>query len=420
MSKFLTSAHSINQATVYVSGPSSPRRRMIPAALVRENKSATFSTATRTLLFFAAAAVATAVTSEGAAAKELPQSSSNILPFPSLRLVENVLLTTAEDSFGGYAKGFEAAARWSGERLEGSQEGNPRHGPHLACAGHTRGREAISRLRVFLSPQEVRPVVHSSEHGATCFIVTALPSEAREIAANSDGFGVDSIAPFPSDLKIAPGILEHDITTTAADDGHRHDSDYQPAVAAAAPGTAAARTPRLGVTHGVSMRSSNAEGLTMVLSPGTLPAHVPGASEYIGELLGDLTSKSIDLRAGSVWSDPRVANGEHLATREGAARGRDWTLAAVLVHGLSRAGKTTPGDVCSWDRISLHHAGDDLLLVSGMNTSSIFYDLYVQVHFFCQNCPFNLLWVRTYIHTYLVVFLFLLSRDGPDQSFQFA
>ena len=113
----------------------------------------------------------------------------------------------------------------------------------------------------------------------------------------------------------------------------------------------------------------------MVLSPGTLPAHVPGASEYIGELLGDLTSESIDLRAGSVWSDPGVANGEHLATREGAVRGRDWTLAAVLVHGLSRAGKTTPGDVCSWDRISLHHAGDDLLLVSGMNMSmcSFFY-----------------------------------------------
>ncbi|CAN0267418.1 unnamed protein product, partial [Laminaria digitata] len=292
-------------------------------------------------------------------------NANTSLPYPALSLVETVLLTTAQESFGGHSEAFNSAAKWTGERLEqtshqagresqSSDDGEgydhyyPRGGAHLACAEYAHGREAISRLRAFLSPEAVRPVAHSSEHGASCCIVTALPSQAREIAVNSDEFGVASIVPFPSDLKIAPGILEHNNNDDITPHHHHHDPDSD------------------SVSHGASMRSSNAQGFTVVLSPGTLPAHVPGAIEYIGELLGDLMSESIDLRAGSVWSDPGAASGEHLSTRAGAARGRDWTLAAALVHGVSKAGRTSPGGACSWDRVSMHHAGDDLLLVSGM------------------------------------------------------
>ena len=107
------------------------------------------------------------------------------------------------------------------------------------------------------------------------------------------------------------------------------------------------------------------QGLMVELSPGTLPARSFEANTFIGDLLGGLMSESVDLHAGNFWSDPSMLGGEHLARPEGALRGREWSRAATVVHKLSAMAEATPGDVCSWGNIDVHHASDDVLLVSG-------------------------------------------------------
>ena len=237
--------------------------------------------------------------------------------------------------------GFEAAARWTADRLRTSQDSA--RAPHLVCTKYSRGRDIVSQLGQFLSPEAVRPVAHSSTHGA-CFFVTASHTEARAIS-NNPRFGLESISIFPSALKIAPGVLEHGVRTDWESQG---------------PG-------RLTTTYGKSMRMSNVEGLNVELSPGTLPAHSSQADAliHIAEILDGLMSDSINLHEANVWSDPLTANIEHLTTPAGVVRKSEWGMAATLVHELSVSGRTRPGDICSWGSISVHHAANDLLLLSG-------------------------------------------------------
>ena len=115
-----------------------------------------------------------------------------------------------------------------------------------------------------LSPEAVRLVAHSSAHGA-CFFVAASHDEARALSDNPY-FGLNSISPFPSALKVAPGVLEHGVSL---------DQSSQ------SPG-------RLATTHGQSMHMDNVNGLNLELSPGMLPAHSPQAGVIIAELLDDL------------------------------------------------------------------------------------------------------------------------------------
>eukprot|EP00903_Cladosiphon_okamuranus_P006848 g6670.t1 len=271
-------------------------------------------------------------------------SSINSAPYPSLGIVEAALRTTAKSDFGGHSKAFEAAATWNGDRLRAISSGNDRQeehprAPHLCCADYEHGREAYSLLQELLSPEAVQLVAHSEEDGA-CYFATASHQDAAAIAENHERFRLRSFAPFPSALKVAPGLLEH---------GHSN-----------GPG-------RLRTRHGAMMRKDNVEGLSVELAPGTLPAHSWGAGGYIKGLLGDLLSESIDLHDTNFWSDPAMAEGEHLATPGGAALGEDWSKAAAVVHGLSEAASTSPGDICSWNSVRVLPAGDDLLLVSGLD-----------------------------------------------------
>ncbi len=290
-------------------------------------------------LLAAWAVVAAACSSE---AKKASATRGRRSPYPSLSTVENALLTTAKSDFGGSSEAFEAAAAWNGERLKASyDEGGHARAPHLCCADYGRGREAHSRLQELLSPEAVRPVAHSEEHGA-CFFATASHADAKGVLSDHDRFGIRNFAPFPSALKIAPGVLEH---------SKKSSSDGQ--------------SGRLGARHGVSMRKENVKGLNIELAPGTLPAHSLEASSFIAGLLGGLMSESIDLHATNFWSDPAMAEGDHLAAASGASRAQDWSKAATVVHKLSESAEISPGDVCSWNSVVLHHAGDDLLIMSG-------------------------------------------------------
>lgn len=265
-----------------------------------------------------------------------PWVSASSFPYPALSVVEKALLTTATDEFDGNGKLFEAAAKWNEERITTS---HAIRAPHLACGGHDHRREVFSGLQGRLSSVAVRPVSHSSDHGA-CFLVTASHAQVGTILADHDQFGLDSFAPFPSTLKLAPGVLEH-----------RQDS----------------RSGRLSSSHGDSMRMGSVEGLSVELSPGTLPAHSPQAGLFIENMLEDLVSGSLDLGELNFWSesDPALFEGENLNISSGAVRRRNWVMAAALVHELAESGNTSPGDICSWGSVSVDHAADDVLLVKG-------------------------------------------------------
>ena len=264
--------------------------------------------------------------------------------YPPLGLVEKILLTTAQLDFRGHDQSFEAATRWNEERLQAS-EGDAR-APHLACAEYGDGHKAASALEAFLSPESVRHVHHSVDHGA-CFIVTASDAQAVELSTEQAWFGLVSFGPFPSALKIAPGVLEHGGSVGVSEGSNG--------------------SGRLTTTHGLSMCMDNVQGIIVELTPGILPAHSGKAEAFVEDLLEDVMSASVDLYSGNFWSDPAMAmlGGEHLAAPEGDLRRRDWSRAATVVHELSEAADTTPGDICSWDSVAIHHAANDILLVSG-------------------------------------------------------
>lgn len=272
-------------------------------------------------------------------------STAHSFPYPPLGLVERALRTTARSEFDGHVQTFEAAATWSGDMLRrGSGTPHSSRGPYLACAGYDNGgSEVFARLQGFLSPGAVRPVVVSSEHG-TCFVATASHSQAVGFVASEDHLGLTSFAPFPSALKLAPSLLEHGAG------GAAHDRP----------------TDRLDAIHGAPMRRGTAEGLTVELSPGTLPANSVEDTSFVNDLLGDLISHSMDLHAINFWSDPASERTHDNAEPGAAMRIRNWSRAATVVHELSESGRTSPGDICSWDTVAARHAGDDLLLVSGV------------------------------------------------------
>ncbi|CAN0198353.1 unnamed protein product [Ectocarpus sp. 6 AP-2014] len=267
---------------------------------------------------------------------------------PSLELVENALLTTAKDDFNGHVGAFEAAATWNGERLRHSQEET--RAPHLACARYGDGHEASSRLKQFLSPEAVRVVSHSEDHGA-CFFASASHAQAAAIVEDQEQFGLENFSPFPSPLKLAPGLVDHSESHDVAEEEARSSG-----------------LDRLSARHGARMRKPNVEGLSVELTPGTLAARSSEAKSFINDMLGDLMSASVDLHSTNFWSDPGMDGaGEHLSSPAGAVRARDWRKAASVVHELSEAAGTGPGDICSWNGIFVHHAGDDSLLVSGLD-----------------------------------------------------
>lgn len=272
----------------------------------------------------------------------LPWVSASSLPYPCLGFVERELLTTATDEFGGNAQLFANAVKWNQDRLRAthssiSTKSQAIRAPHFACGEYDRGRDIFSRLEGLLSSGAVRAVSHSSEHGV-CFLVTASHAQVGQILADDDQFGLTSLAPFPSAMKLAPGLLEH-----------RNDS----------------RTGRLSASHGTSLRLGNVEGLSVELSPGTLPAQSPKADSFIENMLEDLMSESLDLIGINFWSDESMFEDENLDGPGVAARRRDWGMVATLVHELARSGSTSPGDICSWGSVFVDHPADDILLVQG-------------------------------------------------------
>eukprot|EP00752_Nemacystus_decipiens_P015150 g13496.t1 len=241
------------------------------------------------------------------------------------------MLTTAGIDFDG-DEGIAASSRWTSDRLRAS-EGE--RAPHLACAEHGRRRGALSSLQDSLGPGAVRPVSSTPTHGA-CFIVTASHDTANAVSKDLD---LSFFGAFPSALKPAPGLLQHSDCDSSGDSG--------------------CSAGRLSTAHGVSMRQDSVHGLMLELSP--------GADFDIGPWTRDLHSPALDLHETSFWSAAGLHGGEHLASMGGALRGREWSRAATVVHGLAASGETSPSDICSWGDLEVHQAAGEVLLVSGLD-----------------------------------------------------
>lgn len=258
------------------------------------------------------------------------------LPPPPLNFFEVALLTTGEHDFSGHEPAYHAAINWDRKRLQ--EIDAYRRTPYVACAEYGNGREAMANLKELLSAESVRFASHSEEFGA-CFFVTVSNDQATFIISQPEQLGLVSVGPFPSALKLAPGLLDREDNEKSRD--------------------------RLSTTYGARMRLSNVEGLSVELSPGSLRMHDPETVQFVNTLLEDLAFDSLNLHTSNVWSDPDTAGAEHHRTEGGARLSLEWTRAANVVHDLSEEIGTSPADICSWQSISLHQAGNDVLIVSG-------------------------------------------------------
>lgn len=286
---------------------------------------------------------------------------------PPLSLVEKTLMTTAKDDFAGSEDVYESAVAWHRGRLEAAAAAAPRSSNHaapcpfMACGPYSTARETMSRLQEAFSPRSIRRLHLGQEHGACLMLTMTSMEAAAAVSEDLPGHGLLTFAPFPSVLKLAPGLLDHGSGSEPATES-RHG------------------TSRLATTHGKSMREGDVLGLNLQLSPGVLPAHHEAAGPFIDELLQGLMAESLDLHEINFWSAPNnVMLAGDLGDHDGAgpasrtinsssgSRAREWHRAAEVVHGLSSGmkGGGAVGDICGWEDVSVHHAGDDILYLTG-------------------------------------------------------
>lgn len=312
---------------------------------------------------------------------------------PPLQFLEEALLTEARGEFEGNQEAYEAAASWTLQRLSQTQRGSRRRNsssrsvPHFACADNrdttAKGETGVQRRRPsqlvedFLSAGSVRAVSHSRAQGLSCFVATATIEQVAALeAAGLETLGLRNFGPFPTVLKIAPGLLQIKDGPTKATGGNSGTDETTT-------GDPSGAGERLSVVHGEVARMDNVGGLTVELSPGVLPwRDIEAADSLIADILDGLLSSSNNLHSNAYWSSIRdgfsaagdgITNGagSHPPAINSALRIQEWTRAASVVHGLTssgeegREGAITAGDVCSWDSIRLHQQGRDSLTVTG-------------------------------------------------------
>lgn len=325
------------------------------------------------------------------------------LPHPPLNLLEGALLTGAREEFEGNQEAYEAAASWTLQRLSGTEEGSKRRNwnsrsiPHFACADNKdtaahgatdqQRRRPSQLVEDLLSAGSVRMVSHIRAQGLSCFVATATAEQVAVLeAAGLETLGLRNFGPFPTVLKIAPGLLQiQDGPTTARDNSGTDATTTRDRDSASR---------RLSVIHGEVARMDNVGGLTVELSPGVLPKRdFDVADSLIADILDGLLSPSNDLHANAYWSSSRgglsaaedgITIGAGSYPSASALRIREWTRAANVVRSLTSSGReegggaVTAGDVCSWDSIRLHHPDRDSLTVTGgLFVMDVTSDLYV-------------------------------------------
>lgn len=332
---------------------------------------------------------------------------------PSLGQIGRVTLTTALEDFDNSDRAFGAAIAWHRDRLS---EAPDRRAPHFACAEYGEGKRAMNKLEELVSKTALRRISNGMDHG-TCFVVTMSFSQAAAASQHLQAYGLASFGPVPSVLKIAPGLLNHGGLEFEGGDEQQQQ--------------------RLTTTHGNRLRFENVAGLEVSLSPGVLPAQDGKAGAFISDLIEALMLASADLHGQNFWSDRAYLDGEGegsssggsahdlLAGPAGAVRRREWARAAAVVHELSSdVGGPTPGDVCSWGTLKIHHADSDVLMVKGENRGQQRPDPTTIFLFFCERLFSSFQAQQTvqcgYIGIYLFFKMFITkSNQGTEYMWCF-
>lgn len=264
--------------------------------------------------------------------------------YPSLDLVKNTIKTVASRDFPDHPEAFVAAHNWQRRRL--LQQNTP--APYFACSEYGKGHDAAVQLKRTFSAPGVSTITNTKEHGA-CFIVTAVPGEAEALIDDPSAFGLSSVGPFLSMLKLAPGLLDHSPEEWVED---------------------SASSALLATSYGDKIKPASMMGLSVRLSPGVMKAREPSVEAFIDEWRNGLGGGSLgSMRHENFWTHPDLLEGAdgHLAGPRGALLAREWSGAAEVLQRIAEAQNRSVGEACEWRRAHVHPAEDDLVLLTGVS-----------------------------------------------------
>lgn len=350
-----------------------------------------------------------------------------------LSVIEATLLTTARADFEGDDDAYAVAMDWQVRRLHlysmvrsgaqvnshssfstrGQEKEEEDHAwvkaPYLACSAYRDGKRALAKMRDYVGAHHVYTVANSWIHGV-CFVVSATLPQAQEVVNDASLFSLRSFGPFPSTIKLSPGLLDHGKSPSAkfSSTGVEMDEDGRSKkIHSQQKGLEKVQqeqrqeegqyseqqrqdhVQRLSTSHGDAMRQRNVYGLNIEMTPGIFgersDPHLSDKDninhdvvrELVADLRNGLMSGSLLLHDISVWSDRGLLQGEstHLRHLSGSLRIREWNRAADVVHSQimpREEGKTqegsgarSPGEVCGWLDLRFAYGGDGLLLVTG-------------------------------------------------------
>ncbi|CAM9966840.1 unnamed protein product [Scytosiphon promiscuus] len=265
-----------------------------------------------------------------------------------LEKIQRITSSSGSDDFGGRQSAYDAASRWHNEKLLRDESTGSR-APYIMCADYSEGRKALTSLEDAFSGSAIHRVANNKEDGS-CFIVTASPAAGTALMDAPETFSLVSAAPFLPSLKLSSGLLDHGLDASS-----RRRADDAPEVAD--------RSPRLRSTYGEAISLENVRGLSVKLSAGILPAR--GGSlvpEFVRDWYADLMSESVTIRTTSLWSDPRAER-----TDQDKTLVREWSRAASVVDDLASKHGRSAGQICALEGLRMRLAGDDLLLVEGLD-----------------------------------------------------
>ncbi|CAN0293490.1 unnamed protein product, partial [Scytosiphon promiscuus] len=257
--------------------------------------------------------------------------------------------SSASNDFAGSQSAYAAAVDWHTERL--LHDGSAR-APYIMCADYSKGRKALASLEAAFSRSAIHRVANSEADGS-CFIITATPIAAAALINTPERFSLLSAAPFLPSLKLAPGLLDH-----RAGISSRRGSGDDPG--------AADQSARLRSTHGESFNFDSVVGLSVKLSPGTLPVTgEPLASAFVRDWHSSIMSEGVTISTTSFWADPGADQ-----SVQDKVRVREWTRAAAVLDNLASKHGRSVGEICKLQGLRMHQVGGDLLAVDGERQTS--------------------------------------------------
>lgn len=358
-----------------------------------------------TLLFWlVSGAIAVATSIPAAPQGEQNHGTPTSLQYPSLSVIQGTLITSAEKAFNSDEGAFFSSVDWHRRTNLNTDDRVHHPAAYLACTPRDfpDGLAVLRRLQALSSSESTVRLVSSSDEYGICFFVTATPEQAEYIRSSCPLFsngGSGTWMPYPSTLKLAPGLLDHEgaFASDSSDGNNRSGDDKGDRGTGKGKAGDSSPSARLTTTYGKSLKfprddgrfSSPINGLTIQLAPGILPAtsrrrreteqDTTGVTEWfengeqiLDEWLEELMANSLNIYETNFWSSESgaVATSNGLeSSREDALLPREWNRAAEVLHNLGGgvgAGEgPTVGSACSWHNIYVFHTDDDLLTLRG-------------------------------------------------------